>query len=435
MKYLTNDVIKIAYRSIVIGILLCISLCLVSCCDYEDPQCVIVLGKHNNSKNIVMSLTENNSDKLIEDTYSQFGKVMVINSEGDAPIIFDSDIHTQLNSDESIEAHKDGRDYWRENYLNLAVETTKEVINNYSPESDETNLLESLYKAGKEFDKSIYNKKLIICDTGLSTCGAVSFLNEDWYTLLYDFNENKLDSLCKELADNYELPDLTGVEITWYGLGEVGGDQAIDKRRKENLRRIWTKILECSAGDTIKQDGNSVKVDNSQTDCSINFVDKNYDDVTKYNSTTVTTIIFGSENGHAEIPICAVDFNPNNAVFKNKSESILDLKPIVNYISVQEEKVLIVGCTHNDGIDIAGEAERISTERVRAVVDILINDYQINPSRIEIYSAESDAYWTIPGNTKENGELNRIALVIPESSGYSREIRNNPDKYRPISNN
>lgn len=415
------------YAIIAIVMLTFVCISFVACCDEPEPiQCVIVTGKHNNSKDIISKMMESETDKAINAALSSFGSVTLVNSEGEPQIFYQSKYDQSVDLEESKIEHKRGNRNWESEYLFPLVENAKNSIFEYGPSSNEIDLLEALSIAEKEFDAAFKDRQLIICDTGLSTSGDVSFLKKDWYSLLFQFDEEKLERLCEELKNQMAIPDLSGIKIIWYGLGEVDGEQTIEKLQSENLRKIWERILEYAMG--------TDDVHDSQANCGVEFVKGNYSTGIEYEGAEVTNVLLNFKDDYIPIPVCAIDFEPNSDKFKDEDKAVLDLAQIANYISVHDEKILIVGCTHDDGIDKEGEAERISIKRVMAVQRILTDVYNIELSKLELYWAGNDAYWTIPGCDKNDGDLNRVALITPDSTGYAGEIRNNPDKYRPLSN-
>ena len=49
----------------------------------------------------------------------------------------------------------------------------------------------------------------------------------------------------RTMADLHLLPDLTGVRVRWYGMGEVVAPQeSLDEAAKARLTEIWKTVIE-----------------------------------------------------------------------------------------------------------------------------------------------------------------------------------------------
>lgn len=155
--------------------------------------------------------------------------------------------------------------------FNIAVENKRyKTAKNYSKDfleklydkyadDEEVDTLESIFVA-TNYLKIFSNeteKRIVIIDSGLSTTGALDFLNnENLNDILKqedDLSESQINSIIKNLDINKEIPDLSNIKILWYGLGEVGeNQQELSKKQISNLELLWRKILEYSKASDIQ---------------------------------------------------------------------------------------------------------------------------------------------------------------------------------------
>ena len=92
-------------------------------------------------------------------------------------------------------------------------------------------------RAGRE-------RRILVIDNGLQTAGE--FRLQTPRALFSDPAE-----LVDTLAASRRLPDLTGIEVTWVGLGSSAQPQAVPAERpRANLRDLWTAIIEKAGGRT-----------------------------------------------------------------------------------------------------------------------------------------------------------------------------------------
>lgn len=83
-------------------------------------------------------------------------------------------------------------------------------------------------------------KMLVIYDSGLSTTGYLDFTKPK--LILSD-----VDSIVAQLSDMHAIPDLSGMDVVWYGAGQVrGAQQRPDSDNLYRLKTLWSEIL--SAG-------------------------------------------------------------------------------------------------------------------------------------------------------------------------------------------
>lgn len=107
-------------------------------------------------------------------------------------------------------------------------------------QTPEVDTLASIELAARALSEAPGTHRIVVMDSGLQTTGAL------------DFTQGALISadpseVATWLADQSELPDLNGIQVEWYYLGDVAAPQAdLTPAQRDNLRAIWQAILEAS---------------------------------------------------------------------------------------------------------------------------------------------------------------------------------------------
>jgi hypothetical protein len=113
------------------------------------------------------------------------------------------------------------------------------------PTQDESDMLQAISVATDQFN-TLESKKLFILGNGIQTSGAI--LMQDEGSLPRDKSSAKL--LAKSLKKRGEIPDLTDVEVTWYGLGQVDGEfqKTLPLAKSKALETFWREIIRLGGG-------------------------------------------------------------------------------------------------------------------------------------------------------------------------------------------
>ncbi len=111
-----------------------------------------------------------------------------------------------------------------------------------SPESD---LIKGLAVAADQLGHT-GEKKLVVLANGIQTSGAVLMQDEDSFPK----NPSRAISMAKSLMMAGELPDLSGVKVSWYGLGQVDGEYqtTLPNSWANGLKTFWETVIELSGG-------------------------------------------------------------------------------------------------------------------------------------------------------------------------------------------
>ena len=90
----------------------------------------------------------------------------------------------------------------------------------------------------------VEGKKLIVVfSNGFQTAGQPDFSD----SFPADFDE--VDAIIQVLTDERALPDLSGVEVQWIGLGQVVSDrEQLDQQALNTLEYFWKSLIQASGG-------------------------------------------------------------------------------------------------------------------------------------------------------------------------------------------
>lgn len=442
-----------------------LSVCFLSGCGKirstpppELPTALVILaGNHSNSKKQDMNI-----QSKVTQVYEGFGTIRVIGIDGSPSVIRDAEGHIPgYIDDETVKKskryYKSNKTYWKNNILTPQVEAFLPALT-IPADDPEVDTLASLCVAANELNsmeatmgKEI-KKEIIIYDTGLCTSGALNLLNTDYFRFVKCGLKIQQDAEIKEEVDRFinhlydqaELPNLEGVTVTWYGLGNVDLPQPpLSNLDIVNLQYIWGEILRKSkavpsqAGGSDSEYGMfvSVNADSTiaceQTVTPIIFwegvggiVNKETSPEAAYESTSV-----GYENTSYEEPPKFTEeklgFQPESAEYYAEEEAQNILRPyasnLINYPAMQ---VLLVGTTADPNQN--GGGKELSLERAQTVKDTLVS-LGVPAGRIDIIGkgATSPWYkdeWTSGEFDRSIAKENRAVYILPADSEMAREM-------------
>ena len=118
-------------------------------------------------------------------------------------------------------------------------------VDDQIPTSSQSDMLKALNVAADQLANSA-NKSIYVLGNGIQTSGAILMQEEG--TLPGNSTEAK--NLAKELIDRNEVPDLTGVTVNWYGMGQVDGDiqKPLPLAQAKALEEFWRQIVSLAGG-------------------------------------------------------------------------------------------------------------------------------------------------------------------------------------------
>lgn len=299
-------------------------------------------------------------------------------------------------------------------YKSIAESQTNQILaaaKGLRAKTEETDTLAAVQIAARELkshsDEANVLLKLIVMSPSLPTTGVLNFTKTSL--------KSSPDKVVEQLRKAEELPDLSGIEVEAYNIGDVSGIQPdLGNSNVKNLKSIWKNIYEAgnAASVTIHDDlplstGYDVDKLPHVTPISVEHESIEVDDVSNV-----------LENGGA------ISFDEKSLAFKGGSDklkhpeqAVKALAKVTEYLKKNpSQHILLVGTT-------AGVFKRreycldLSEKRVIAVRSLLTKQ-GISSDRIESLGVGFESKWYIDDHLPDGGldetvaPLNRTVNVL-----------------------
>lgn len=285
-----------------------------------------------------------------------------------------------------------------------------------TPEADTLTAVQmaasALRSSGNESDKT-----MLICDSGLSTTAVLDFASRNLI-------EVPAENIVEQLEAIHELPDLTGIDVVWTGLGQTCGEQDdLTEDYKHNLRSIWEAILNAGGASSVDFEDSplsSVEPAGDLPECS-----------------TVAVIENGLDDTVAELPEVtrwggesAVQFKGDSAEFVDYAAAAAELEPVAEYLNANpDDLVYIFGMTATVIPPSGGMSDmELSQARAAACMEIL-RAAGVDDSQMTAMGLGQRQHSLRVEDTDENGrqieelaQKNRAVLVVRADSDMVGEL-------------
>lgn len=201
------------------------------------------------------------------------------------------------------------------------------------------------------------NPKIVVIDNGLPTVGSVSLPQTGLFAPGVD-----IAASVRTMADLHLLPDLTGVRVRWYGMGEVVAPQeSLDEAAKARLTEIWRTVIE-TAGGSFEEGAQSLTAAQE--------VPEDLPPVTPVDVST-TSFSASAPSLSVTLPESVLPFVPDEAAFLDpEAASATALALAGQIVASGFTTVTVTGCTASAATPEGRAA--LSTNRARAVADLLV---------------------------------------------------------------
>ena len=398
--------------AIVISILL---LTVAFCgCDSESESnkqssVALVIGAHKFNPKFTVSpqLRE-----TINNAARSFGELSVTVSSGTPETVASYNLDV---------ARKDVGDAKLHQIAQANTEVIVKEISNICARNSEVDTLSAIIQAAnnlKETKSPI--KTLIIYDSGLSTSGHLTFNNP---CLIL----NDAKSLTKKLKKEHAIPDLRGMDVTWFGIGQVRGEQKrLDSENQYRLKSIYRAIL---------NEGKPKSLTFVDAELTSEYNDSGFPNVSICslfdNGIDIDETMPEESNESKEIDIKLSDeklkFKPDTAEFANESSASDTLDLIAEKINKSSKNIYVIGSTatygpHESTMVLSNKrAYKVKNELKKRGVNVKITalgigDTKCNTLRVE----DTDS----KGNLIEKrAKLNRATFIISENSPTIKQLQ------------
>lgn len=299
-------------------------------------------------------------------------------------------------------------------YTQMAVKT---VNDDAIPKTPEIDMLKALTVLSRSVNSLAHGsekatKRIVVCANLLSTSGKINFVDS---TLYFD-TENYIEYLAKE------LPDLSGISVTWIVTGTEGKQENLNNSDISKLEDFYRTLIE-KAGGNVKfiEENNGGEIDKS------GWPDVSAVDVRKDNYK-------GSKNLDVTLDDTTL-FKPDSTEWLNEEKATAKLESLVDVINDSECNIVIAGST---AATDSSEEQHVNFSKKRAdtVMDKLISlgadasklkAVGIGKSYSRYRVKDTDEF-----NTEENHKQNRVVFIVSEDTDKAQYFLEVAEKFPNI---
>ena len=396
---------KTITRIIIMLLVLMAATMLFTGCDDPPPEeptaTAIVIGNHANSYALNLSIPDMVSAVARS---AANGYISVIVADG-KPALVSADLYSIPKQYQGADARKLEADA-RHRAANILAGLSE--VRAQAPELD---TLEALWQAARSFAAvpEITQREIIVIDTGLSTTGTL------------DFRNNLLgadpDVIADLLDERVAIPELTGITVRWFQLGDVAPPQpALTYGQVAQLKNIWTAIIEKRGGTVVFSDMAPAQQANDPAE---------YPEISVVKLPPETSLFFDPVNVTV-FDEKQVRFIGDTAEYVDPGAAAAALRPAADYIMAHPRFIaLLVGTTASGN---RARCLKLSEDRAGAVRDTLVSIGVPGEQLITLGLGFENDPWHIPdtdsgGNWIEAlASQNRKVLLMDANSPVAQAI-------------
>ena len=370
----------------------------------EAVDLAVINGCHSNAPLPAIQSTTV-SDTICSSTAS-YGSVCVIVDDGAPFVAADYDISVP---EKDLSASK------RAEIAQAQAAQILSVLSGSSAVTPEVDTLAALSLAARSLNDAQGTRCILVLDSGLSTCGYV------------DFTQNLLradsEAGVSYLRETNALPELTGVNVVWVGLGDVSGEQPpLTPANLETLRDIWEKVLLASGAASVEF---AADLPGSVHGSSQQLPYVTPVDIIRDAPITIDETLLDFDEPLI-LDETKVLFLPDTATFADHDAVAATISPIAEYMVCHSDfRLLLAGTTATSGTNES--CKPLSLARAAAVRDLL---FELGVPQEQVagilglgfehkyHIADLDA----SGNLNANAPANRSVILLDASSHDAMEL-------------
>lgn len=246
----------------------------------------------------------------------------------------------------------------KQTILNTQFEEIDTFIKDLRPQAPECDILKAINISADNLADKGGVKSLVIMDSGLSTTGLLDFRSADVASL-------RIDDIIRALQSKKAIPNLEGVDVSWYGMGQTTNPQIEPSSEyKYVLEELWTAILKESGAKSVhiaRESLEDVELDRSDFP-KVSPVNCKLEE--SVIASLAEPLVFGQEK---------IKFKSDSAeLLTDKKDVEARLKPIVDFMNENtHEKILLAGTTAKYGSQKS--CEDLSFKRCETIKTILVS--------------------------------------------------------------
>jgi outer membrane protein OmpA-like peptidoglycan-associated protein len=259
-------------------------------------------------------------------------------------------------------------------------------------ETPETDLLSALDLAARGISSASGTRTIVVLDSGLSTVAPLDFRTPG----LLDADPVELATSLKA-AD--ELPDLSGVDVVFQGLGDtVSPQEKLRRPQRMNLIDSWIAIVEAAGAESVEVEETPLSGEPVPGLPPVSPVSV----ATAASCTGKTVSLNGGD----------VAFEPDSAVFKDRAAASAVVEPLAKQLMTGQVSARLTGTTANVG-DAEGQV-RLSQDRAQAVLDLLVG-LGVPSDRLSAAGLGSDFPEYVPDHDADGN-------LLPAAAALNRKV-------------
>lgn len=365
------------------------------------------------------SLTVSNA---IMDSAVSYGKVTIIVADGMPYAMADFAI---------APPERDLSSTKRRDIAKAQTQQIVQTISNAKAQTAEADVLAAINLAARSLSNAEGERVLLVLDSGLATTGYINFTNN----LLRATNTQ---AIVTYLEETKLLPDLSGIDVLWVGLGDTcGKQQPLTPSNRETLKAIWNDALLAAGAQSVffsdDLPGSAPTDDEKLPPVSpvMIYGDPGFVIAEEVAAQEEDTPIFDEPIlVEEEMDDGKVLFLPDTAVLADPDAAMDALKPISEVLIAHPEvRIVLAGTTASAGTKEA--CERLSCERAGTVRQVLLDLGVGNEQIAGIYGLGYDNAFHVPdknpdGSLNENAPANRAVIILNVDSKYMSLIEGAP---------
>lgn len=307
----------------------------------------------------------------------------------------------RLNEDEIKAEYKSGLSKSnRQTQCSNIINRINKIISDAVPVTPEVDILSGLTTLTNAVNSMSYSnnnaKQILLVSNMLSSAGVINFAESSIYTDLEDYAK----------FVSKEMPDMTGISVTFFIADTDDDQQEIPNSDKENLKAFYKTIINSAGGtvEFVEQTSSSENVDKSTWP-------------------TVSTVEIRNSTYSGGIIDVTLE---ESVLFKSDSTEWIDaqsaedtLSSLVDAINDSDDKVVVAGSTATTNTSEDRHIE-FSLARSNKVKDLLIDLGADSSKLIAIGIGKSYEHYRAPDTgeyaTAENRAKNRCVFIVSASS-------------------
>ena len=293
-----------------------------------------------------------------------------------------------------------------EQQISEVIDSTNNALASSKANDPEVDTFEAINQAARGLTGEAGDKCLYILDSGLSTEGELNVLSENLHRLI------DVQPIVDKLQKDHALPDLTGVQVVWIGLGDAADKQEdLTSRNKNTLKELWEAVLTTSGAEVTFK--NLPLTEEGSTDRELPEV------------TPIPIVHDSNDFDPLQVNQVKPLFNGDEATFVDRDDAVSELSPIVDYLLEHPDyTVILAGTTATAGTN--EQCKELSLRRAEAVRQLMI-DMGTSETQIkhviglgydhEFHVEDLNADGSL---NEKNAPENRAVLVIGTSTGAAQ---------------